>query len=124
MKTVDKSFKNNKDYYLIYGVILMAFLLSVNTDVAEYSLHQKIHIPSGFFYYTFGVDALVIVSWLLILIFRKLGVILFPILVAVHFGLHHYYLSTFLYSDVTTLFLYIGLGLLAVIPRWNDLKWL
>lgn len=122
MESIDRSFKNNKDYYLIFGLILLVFLLSVNTDMEEYKLHKQINIPQGFFYYTFGVDILVVISWLLIIFFRRLGVILFPLFVAVHFFLHNYFLSTFLYSNVTVLFLFIGLGLLAVIPRWNVLK--
>jgi hypothetical protein len=122
MKSADHSFKNNKDYYLFFGLIILVFFLSINTDYIEYTLHKTINIPSNFFYYTFGVDFLVLVSWVLILFFRKVGIILFPLFVAIHFALHNYYLSTFLYSDVTVLFLYIGLGLLAIIPRWNDLK--
>lgn len=122
MKSEDKSFRNNKDYYLFFGLIILVFFLSINTDWIEYSLHQKINIPSNFFYYTFGTDLLVIISWIFIMFFRKVGIILFPLFVAIHFALHNYYLSTFLYSDVTVLFLYIGLGLLAIIPRWNVLK--
>jgi len=120
MNSVDKSFKNNKDYYIFFGLILLVFLLSVNTDLAEFSQHQSLNIPSGFFYYTLGVDALVILSWILIVFFRKIGAVLFPILVLLHFSLHNYFLSTYLYSDITTLFLFIGLGLIAIIPRWNN----
>lgn len=119
MNKVDKSFKNNKDYYLIFSLILLVFLLSVNTDLAEFSQHQALNIPTGFFYYTIGLDILIIISWILILLFRKIGVILFPLLVLLHFALHNYFLSTYLYSDTTTLFLFIGLGLIAIIPRWN-----
>ncbi|WP_051259649.1 hypothetical protein [Epilithonimonas tenax] len=122
MNSVDKSFKTNKDYYLFFGLIILVYFLSINTDYAEYTLHEKINIPGHFFYYTFGVDILVVVSWILILLYRKAGVILFPLFVAIHFALHNYFLSTFLYSDVTVLFLYIGLGLLAIIPRWKVLK--
>ena len=122
MKSADKSFKTNKDYYLFFGLIILVYLLSINTDYAEYSLHKKINIPGNFFFYTFGVDILVLISWVLILLYRKVGVVLFPIFVTIHFALHNYFLSTFLYSDVTVLFLYIGLGLLAIIPRWNVLK--
>jgi len=88
--------------------------------LAEFSQHQSLNIPSGFFYYTLGVDALVILSWILIVFFRKIGAVLFPILVLLHFSLHNYFLSTYLYSDITTLFLFIGLGLIAIIPRWNN----
>ncbi len=122
MKSADRSFKNNKEHYIIFGLIILVYLLSINTDFAELSQHRLINIPSGFFYYTLGLDVLVILSWLLILFYRKIGVILFPIFVMIHFSLHNYFLSTFLYSDITVLFLYIGLGLLAIIPRWNSMK--
>ncbi|WP_034671995.1 hypothetical protein [Epilithonimonas caeni] len=122
MKAADKSFNNNKDHYIIFGLIILVYLLSINTDLAELSQHRVINIPSGFFYYTLGVDILVVMSWILILFYRKLGVVLFPVFVMVHFGLHNYFLSTYLYSDITVLFLYVGLGLLAIIPRWNYMK--
>ncbi len=122
METVDRGYKNNKDYYIIFGLILLVYLLSINTDAQQFAQHDLINIPEGFFYFTFGTDILVLLSWLLILLFRKLGVILFPLMVLVHFGLHNYFLSTYLYSDITVLFLYIGLGLLAIIPRWSSLR--
>lgn len=122
MDNIDRSYKNNKDHYLIFGLILLVFLLSINTDLQQFSQHDLVNIPSGFFYMTFGADLLVLLSWILILFYRKIGVILFPLFVLVHFGLHSYFLNTYLYSDITVLFLFIGLGLLAVIPRWNDLR--
>lgn len=120
MGSTDKSFGKNKDFYIIFGLIFLVYLLSINTDLAEFSQHRDINIPSGFFYLTFGTDALIILSLLLIFFYKKIGVILFPVFVMLHFGLHNYFLSTYLYSDITVLFLFIGLGLLAVIPRWNS----
>ncbi|HBR10999.1 hypothetical protein SAMN05660493_02279 [Epilithonimonas bovis DSM 19482] len=122
MNSVDKSFKNNKDFYIIFALILLLFCLSINTDLAEFSQHRDIRIPANFFYYTLGVDVLVLISWVLLIFYKKAGVILFPLLVFIHFGLHNYFLSTYLYSDITVLFMYIGLGLFALIPRWNVLK--
>jgi len=122
MNSVSEKFRKNRSFYIIFGLVILVFLLSVNTDLAEFSQHRELSIPSGFFYYTLGVDILVIISWLLILFYRKAGVILFPVFIMLHFALHNYYLSTYLYSDITVLFLFIGLGLLEVIPRWNDMK--
>lgn len=122
MEKPDRTYRNNKDYYIIFGLILLVFLLSINTDLQQYSQHRLVHIPAGFFYFTFGIDFLVLVSWILILFFRKVGVILFPVFILIHFGLHNYFLSTYLYSDITALFLFIGIGLMAAIPRWNILK--
>ncbi|AZI56590.1 hypothetical protein EIB75_15555 [Epilithonimonas vandammei] len=114
--------KKNKSFYIIFGLILLVFFFSVNTDLAELSQHKAINIPFGFFYYTLGIDILVILSWLLIIFNRKAGVIFFPIFIMLHFGLHNYFLSTYLYSDITVLFLFIGLGLLEIIPRWKYLR--
>lgn len=114
--------KKNKSFYIIFGLILLVFFLSVNTDLAELSQHKAINIPFGFFYYTLGIDILVILSWLLIIFNRKACVIFFPIFIMLHFGLHNYFLSTYLYSDITVLFLFIGLGLLEIIPRWKYLR--
>lgn len=122
MESVDRSYKNNKDYYIIFGLIMLVYLLSINTDAQQFVQHSLINIPGGFFYLTFGADFLVIVSWILILLYRKVGIVLFPLFVLLHFSFHNYFLSTYLYSDITVLFLYIGLGLLAVIPRWNVLR--
>jgi hypothetical protein len=66
MNSEDKSFRENRDYYIIFGLILLVFLLSVNTDLAEFSQRQSINIPTGFFLHA-GVDLLVIISWILIL---------------------------------------------------------
>jgi hypothetical protein len=49
MNSEDKSFRRNRDYYIIFGLILLVFLLSVNTDLAEFSQRQSINIPTGFF---------------------------------------------------------------------------
>lgn len=122
MEAVDRSYKNNKDYYIIFAIILLVYLLSINTDAQQFAQHDLINIPEGFFFFTFGADILAVICWFLIIFFRKVGIILFPVMVLIHFGLHNYFLSTYLYSDITALFLYIGLGLMAVIPRWSGLK--
>lgn len=123
MNSTNRNFKKNVDFYLIFGVIFLIYvLLSINTDLVEFSQHSDINIPSWFFYLTFGTDILVIVSLILILFYRKIGVILFPFFVLTHFALHNYYLSTYLYSDMTTLFLFVGAGLFAIIPRWREMR--
>lgn len=122
MNSVVEKFRKNKSFYIIFGLILLVFFLSINTDLAELSQHKAINIPSGFFYYTLGIDVFVILSWLLIIFNKKAGVILFPVFIMLHFGLHNYFLSTYLYSDITVLFLFIGLGLLEIIPRWKSMR--
>lgn len=118
--TPDKSFKGNKYFYGILIFLLLHFYMSVNTDLAEFSQHKDINIPIWYFYIVFTVDALVVLSLGLIAMFKKVGVIAFPVFIISHFLIHSYFLSTFLYSDVSVLFFFVGLGLLMIIPRWKD----
>lgn len=122
MNKIDRSFKNNRDFYIILTIVALAFVLTINTDLAEFSQHKDINIPTYFFYYSLGIDLLAVISLFLIFIYKKIGIILFPLLVLIHFGIHNYFLSTYLYSDITTLFVFVGAGLVAIIPRWKDFK--
>lgn len=115
----NRSFKANIDLYGVLIFLFLHFLLSVNTDMAEYSQHKDINIPTWYFYLVFSVDILVVLSLILIALYKKAGVIAFPFFMVVHFLMHSYFLSTFLYSDVSVLFFYVGLGLLMIIPRWK-----
>ena len=96
--------------------------LSINIDITEFSQRHEIHIPTWYFYLIFFVDAVMVVSLLLIYFYRKLGVFAFPLAVFAHFLAHTYYLSSFLYFDLFLLFLYFSLILVAVIPRWSFYK--
>ena len=91
-------------------------------DLDEFLQSKEIHIPQWYFYLIFSVDVLIILSLVLIFFYKKWGVYLFPVMVALHFIFHNYYLSTFLYTDVTNIFLFTGLGLLAFIPKWKFFK--
>lgn len=121
-KTIDKSFKNNKFFYGVLIFLLLHFYLSVNTDLLEYSQHKEINIPSWYFYIIFSVDIMIVLSLILIALYKKIGAIAFPFFILVHFICHNYFLSTFLYSDVSVLCCYVGFGLLVIIPRWNEFK--
>lgn len=119
-KSIDKSFKNNPFFYGVLFFLLLHFYLSVNTDLLEYSQHKDINIPFWYFYIIFTIDVLVVLSLALVALYKKAGVIGLPFFVMLHFTCHNYFLSTFLYSDVSFLSFYVGLGLLVVIPRWKE----
>ncbi len=121
-KSIDKSFKNNKFFYAVLIFLLLHFYLSINTDLLEFSQHQDINIPFWYFYIIFGVNFLAVLSLVLIALYKKIGAIGFPFFVMLHFICHNYFLSTFLYSDVSVLCCYVGFGLLVIIPRWEDFK--
>ncbi|MBT0548452.1 hypothetical protein JSO53_07345 [Riemerella anatipestifer] len=114
--------KKTSSFYIAIGILAIFTLMGLGIDIDEFSQHESINIPTWYFYLIFGVDLLALVGLFLIVLFRKIGVFLFPLAVIAHFILHQFYLSTFLYTDVTNLFLYVGLGLLMIIPKWQYFK--
>lgn len=111
--------RQDTPFYVMLGALLVITILSVGIDVTQYSQHSDLQIPSWYFYIIFGIDLLIILGLYGILKFRKWGVYLYPAAVLFHFMAHEYYLSTFLYSDVTNLFVYVSLGLFVFIPKWK-----
>ncbi len=111
---------------LILSLLAMLFfaVFGIGIDVDQYvqTLENYLNIPIWYFYLIFGVDLLIVLSVVLIYFYRKLGAILFPLGTLMHFVFHLYYLDTFLYSDVTSLFLFVGIGLLAIVPKWQFFK--
>lgn len=114
--------KKTAFFYIALILMLLGAALSINTDLAEFSQHTDLSIPKWFFWIIFSIDTLMIACMAAIYFYRKIGVILLPLLIMAHFLLHNFYLSTMLYSDLNFLFLYFAAGLLAVIPRWNYFK--
>jgi hypothetical protein len=124
---MDKNFKNEdpkKDmgFILSLGAILLFSLMGIGIDTDEFLQRVELHIPSHYFFLIFGVDFLMFLGIVLIFFYRKVGIFLFPVAVLTHYILHSYYLNTFLYTDVTNLFLFISVGLFAFIPKWQFFK--
>jgi len=107
-------------FALVFTLITSTF--TMNIDVTEFAQRQQIHIPSWYFFVIFAIDILTVSSLALIFFYRKLGAYLFPISIFIHFLLHNFFLSSFLYFDLFSLFLYFALVLIVVIPRWNFFK--
>ena len=118
----DEDPKKGLGFILALASLMLFTLMGVGLDSDEFLQHETLNIPTGYFYFIFSVDAAMILGIILIYFYRKIGVFLFPVALVLHFFMHNYYLSTFLYSDVTNLFLFIGFGLLAIIPKWKFFK--
>jgi len=118
----NESPKKDLGFILSLCALLLFSLMGIGIDSDEYLQKTDLNIPGFYFLLIFFTDLLMIIGLLLIFFYRKIGVYLFPVAVVLHFMLHNYYLSTFLYTDVTNLFLYISVGLLAFIPKWKFFK--
>ena len=108
-------------YVAIFFMVALSFL-GIGVDLGGRRIIKKKNIPVWYFYLIFAVDIIGLLSIVGIYFYRKIGVILFPVAILFHFYLHEFYLSTMLYSDLFTLFSYVALGLLAIIPKWNFFK--
>ncbi|MCU7612984.1 hypothetical protein N0B16_00890 [Chryseobacterium sp. GMJ5] len=115
----DEDPKKGLGFILALAALLLFTIMGVGIDVDEYLQHEFLNIPKWYFYFIFSIDILMIVSLALIYFYRKVGIFTFPVLLLLHFFMHNYYLSTFLYTDVTNLFLFTGFGMLAIIPKWK-----
>lgn len=120
--TTENVISKSKYFYIALVLLVLSLVLSFNTDLAQFTLHEKNGIPVQFFWIIFSVDALILFSLLLIYFYKKVGAILFPILVFLHFMLHNFYLSTSLMADLNVLFVYFAAGLLVIVPRWKDFR--
>jgi len=114
--------KKGWGFILALASLLLFTIMGMGIDIDEYLQHEFLNIPRWYFYVIFTIDALMIISLILMYFYRKIGMFAFPVLLVLHFLMHNYYLSTFLYTDVTNLFLFTGFGMLAIIPKWKFFK--
>ena len=114
--------KKDLGFILSLCALLLFTLMGIGIDADEFLQKQEINIPEWYFILVFAVDALMIIGLILIFFYRKIGIFLFPVAVLAHYLIHNYFLSTFLYTDVTNMFLFISIGLLAFIPKWQFFK--
>lgn len=118
----DESPKKDLGFTVAMLALLLFSLMGFGIDFDEFSQHKIINIPTGYFYFIFLIDVLMVMSVIGIYLYRKIGVYIFPAAVAAHFLSHNFFLSTFLYTDVTNMFLFITLGLFVIIPKWQFFK--
>jgi len=115
----DEDPKKGLGFILALAALLLFTIMGVGIDIDEYLQHEFLNIPKWYFYFIFSIDILMVISIALMYFYRKTGIFTFPVLLLLHFFMHNYYLSTFLYTDVTNLFLFTGFGMLAIIPKWK-----
>ena len=118
----DESPTKDFGFVLSLAALMLFSLMGVGIDVDEFSQHQEINIPSAYFYFIFLVDLMMILSVVFIYFYKKIAAYTFPLAVLTHFLAHSFFLTTFLYTDVTNMFLYVGVGMLAIIPKWQFFK--
>ncbi|SDJ65216.1 hypothetical protein [Chryseobacterium jejuense] len=118
----DEDPKKGWGFVLAFAALMLFTVMGLGIDVDEYLQHEYLDIPRWYFYVIFSVDALMMIGLILMFFYKKIGIIMFPALLVMHFFMHNYYLSTFLYTDVTNLFLFTGFGMLAIIPKWKFFK--
>lgn len=118
----DEDPKKGWGFVLAFAALMLFTVMGLGIDVDEYLQHEYLDIPRWYFYIIFSIDALMMIGLVLMFFYRKVGIIMFPVLLILHFFMHNYYLSTFLYTDVTNLFLFTGFGMLAIIPKWKFFK--
>lgn len=118
----DEDPKKGLGFILTLASLLLFTIMGLGIDVDEYLQHEYLNIPTWYFYVIFSIDILMVISLVLMYFYRKIGIFTFPALLVLHFFMHNYYLSTFLYTDVTNLFLFTGFGMLAIIPKWKFFK--
>lgn len=118
----NESPKKDLGFILSLSALLLFTLMGIGIDSDEYVQQNDLNIPGFYFILIFLIDLLMIIGLILIFFYRKMGVYLFPAAVVLHFFFHNFYLSTFLYTDVTNLFIFISVGLLAFIPKWQFFK--
>ncbi|MDH6252670.1 hypothetical protein M2347_002397 [Chryseobacterium sp. H1D6B] len=118
----DENPKKGVGFILAFASLLLFTIMGLGIDFDEYLQHEYLNIPRWYFYVIFSLDALMVVSLVLMFFYKKIGIFTFPVLLVLHFFMHNYYLSTFLYTDVTNLFLFTGFGMLAIIPKWKFFK--
>lgn len=118
----DEDPKKGWGFILAFAALMLFTIMGLGIDVDEYLQLEYLQIPRWYFYVIFSIDVLMMIGLVLIFFYRKVGIFMFPALLVLHFFMHNYYLSTFLYTDVTNLFLFTGFGMLAIIPKWKFFK--
>ena len=114
--------KKSTGFYLSLAALALFTLMGIGIDGDEFLQRKVLNIPEWYFYIIFAVDFMAILSLVGIAFFRKIAIVAFPTFIVLHFFLHQFYLSTFLYTDVTNIFLFVGVGLLMIIPKWKYFK--
>lgn len=117
----NESPKKGLFFWIAIGFMVLFTVMGIGEDFDQYLQHEYLDIPQWYFYIIFSVDLVILLSIILIIMYRKIGVYLFPISVATNIMIHLYYLSLFSYNSVQNLFIYF-ITLVIIIPKWKFFK--
>lgn len=123
MKNSEYYFSNERKhtlgFYVSLGLVFLFMLMRFGIELDEFVQRKDISLPDWFFYIQLSIDVESILSLILVILFRKIGVLGFMIGVLFHFFSNLFWLSTFLYIDIMILFLFSGLSMVFIIPKWK-----
>lgn len=111
--------KHTPGFYISLGLVFLFMLMRFGIEVDEFVQRKDISLPDWFFYLQLLIDIESIASLILVILFKKIGVFGFIIGVLFHFFSNLFWLSTFLYTDIMILFLFSGLSMVFIIPKWK-----
>ena len=112
----DEDPKKGWGFISAFAALMLFTIMGLGIDIDEYLQHEYLQIPRWYFFVIFSIDALMMLGLILMFFYRKIGIFMFPALLVLHFFMHNYYLSTFLYTDVTNLFLFGNYSEMEVFP--------
>ena len=64
-------------FVLSLAALMLFSLMGVGIDFDEYTQHQEINIPLGYFYFIFLVDLVMIVSLIFIFFYKQVNAVIF-----------------------------------------------
>ncbi len=117
----NESPKKGLGFWITIALMFLFAIMAFGVDYSQYLDHENLKIPKWYFYIIFSIDFVIFSSIILIIMYRKIGVWLFPIAVLASITCYLYYLDTFMYTSVQNLFL-IFLALFTIIPKWKFFK--
>jgi len=106
-------------FFVVLGILFLPLINNLVVDYLLVKIMEVSHIPLWYMVLLSSVNILTILSLIGIYSFRRVGIFLFPFLVILHFIIKLNYLGIFMYTDIFTLFFFIGIGLLVFIPKWS-----
>ncbi len=81
----DEDPKKGWGFILAFAALMLFTVMGLGIDVDEYLQHEYLEIPRWYFYVIFSVDALMMIGLVLMFFYKKIGIIMFPALLVLHF---------------------------------------
>ncbi|MGO4709394.1 hypothetical protein AB4Y90_09810, partial [Chryseobacterium sp. 2TAF14] len=76
----DEDPKKGWGFILALASLLLFTFMGIGLDFDEYLQHEGLNIPKEYFYIIFSVDILMILGIVLMFFYKKIGIVLFPLM--------------------------------------------